>query len=661
MRNTEGRRLKLFYELSDEKFHTLDDLADELDVSKRTIFLDIKEIEPFIERAKAKLIIKKGIGYKLEPEDREAFRDAVDRVKSRFIFNSAQNKKDENYVRFYDIIALTLCSDCYLTNEQISERLYLAKSSIQMEFAIAQYVLDTYDLTINRQDKNGQMILGDELKIRLCGLQLNEYYSGISVFDEMMPVKEPFFFKSDRGKAFQKYRRIVNGVVQNHPYGFSSPMFLKCIKYLTIAEERCLTGHPIKLEESEKQFLKGFPQYKMAKEVLANTEPFWGNEEEICGLALIFLLLGSPDSALPNESLYGTMYPEARKLAGDILLMFSEKYDMSDKYQEENQEIIASYLVIILIAIRFSCARGFCYPIKNDQNGYFTNLLCSRLAYDACTYINQTYKTEISLYYFGLLHEAMCACLNRIPYKKKPLRAVVSSVNGIENCRIIGKRIEAMLPKRVDVEWIPEALGFFSSGNETHRDCDFAVCHDPGLRYRSDFPMFSVHIVPRERELEAIEDFVLWNQFALHEMWNAAIPPATVFDHYEITSMEAFMDIIANKYVADEEKIPYMQVKLLEYAQYCANSRLSFMFIERDDTKEDIFDIYRLDKNFKWGFEEVKYVVIMSVKFGRNNKLMRLVSDFAYVIMAYPEIMEQMIEEGSPDPVLKKILKIILA
>lgn len=651
--------MKLFCILSDEQFHTLDDLADELGVSKRTIFFDLKELESFLRSAGAELLPKKGIGYMIDVKKQDVFRDTVEMIRTRFVYNPCQNWRDEKIARFYDVIALMLTAERYITNEQISERLYLAKSSIQMEFGVAQYVLGTYDLEINRQNRKAPMIVGRELNLRLCGLQLNEYYSGINLVNESdsLPVEEPFFFKNERGDSFTRNRRAVIRTLTSHHYGYCSIQFLKLIKYLCIAETRYKSGYRVSFEKNKSVLLQSVPQYQMAREIFAQLDGFEQNEEEILAFTQLMLIYSSPDSVKDGADTYGEIYREADELRREIDEKLALLHDLPVEVPERIRHLRNSYLCVILFAIRFGCERQFVYPSKNDQNGYFSNLMCSKLAYDIAEIINQKYRTELSIYYIALLHEELFAEIGGIPYEKKTLRALVSSIYGIENARIISSRITSMLPRNVDVELIPELPAFVTSTMEVDLKCDFLIAHDPGLRYRSDFPLFKVSLVPKKEELTAIREYALAHHASIMDLWRESVPPFAVHDIQDMDDMEIFLDMVSAKYVSGKVLTDKVCHQLVDCAQYSANARMAWIFINHMDAKESVFDIYRFDKPVKWVYENVQNVVVMSIPFRQKRELLRLISDFSYVVMTYPEVWDRMLETNSPDAALQQILR----
>jgi transcriptional antiterminator len=162
------RKYELLYSLCDNQTHTIENLATELRVSKGTIRNDLRVLEPVMKSIGCHLTSKRGRGIELIVEDEKRFQNYYNNILSRYISCPYKNKTDKRYSDFYDIVTLILNSNCYLTQEEMADRLFISKARISKEFRKVKTVLRSYSLEISRKSTSLGMVTGSEFEYRMC-------------------------------------------------------------------------------------------------------------------------------------------------------------------------------------------------------------------------------------------------------------------------------------------------------------------------------------------------------------------------------------------------------------------------------------------------------------------------------------------------------------
>lgn len=170
---------------------TAREIADFLSVSQKTIKDDIKFInEQNIDGIK--IVSKRGYGYSLNSGSEKLKKELESFFKEKDLIL-------QNYERIAAILIILLQNGDYIRYEDIADRLFVSRSTLQKHMKKVRELLETFTLKIEHRPGYGVMIRGDEYDFRraisfyfyssIWGMLARKYILDDYQFDEMTKIK----------------------------------------------------------------------------------------------------------------------------------------------------------------------------------------------------------------------------------------------------------------------------------------------------------------------------------------------------------------------------------------------------------------------------------------------------------------------------------------
>lgn len=139
------------------------DIAAHFDVSERTLRNYVNKANASLEGI-AVLELKRGRGYRVRVQDRAAFEDwCTQQVATRGFFVPRTPEERVTYL----LNDLLLRSD-WITLQELSNILYVSKSTLSRDLQKVEERLSKYDLVLEKRSHHGIRVVGDEMSRRLC-------------------------------------------------------------------------------------------------------------------------------------------------------------------------------------------------------------------------------------------------------------------------------------------------------------------------------------------------------------------------------------------------------------------------------------------------------------------------------------------------------------
>lgn len=163
------------------RYVTLQELADKLGVSKRTIQHDVERVELWLKECglenSATLLRKQGLGICLELKG-----NAENELEALLSSQSTRGQSFDNYERRLEVAKFLLSSHDDLTLQFLADQFYVSKGVINKDLTWVSSWLKQYGLGITRRQNCGVKICGSEQKrrtamaglITLSGKRLSE-------------------------------------------------------------------------------------------------------------------------------------------------------------------------------------------------------------------------------------------------------------------------------------------------------------------------------------------------------------------------------------------------------------------------------------------------------------------------------------------------------
>ncbi|MDN4076092.1 BglG family transcription antiterminator [Fictibacillus terranigra] len=259
--------------LSKKEEITVKDLADEIDVSTRTIHRDLKELEHTLKKFDLELIKKSGVGIQIAGEEGRmedlklslfhlSYNEYTPEERQTMIFCSLLEAKEP-------VKLVSLAHDLNVTIATISNDLTKLESR-----------LSEFDLNLVRKRGYGVEITGDEKAKRRAMSQI--IAQNLNETEFLSLVKENIQKKSlhttdsisERLLGLVEKNRLlmvekaIEEVNEELPYPIADSAYIGLVVHLTLAIERILQGENINMDEAFLETLKLTPEFKAAEKII---------------------------------------------------------------------------------------------------------------------------------------------------------------------------------------------------------------------------------------------------------------------------------------------------------------------------------------------------------------------------------------------------------
>lgn len=200
------REIKILLLLLDlEDSVTTKELAETFEVSVRTIKYDLENVRDWFKDQNVLLKTRRNKGIWLEIPDSERLT-----LKNEIIEVERFETYPDQELRANQLIfRLLLASKC-LTSQELADDLQVSRNTIISDLDRVEELAQMYELTLNRQSRQGFSIIGEESKIRL----LMEYITQKEITEYDIYQIMSYFVQSGQQRKMQEVHVGVNTIFQ---------------------------------------------------------------------------------------------------------------------------------------------------------------------------------------------------------------------------------------------------------------------------------------------------------------------------------------------------------------------------------------------------------------------------------------------------------------
>lgn len=159
-----GRERKILEMLKTDEFITSSSIADQMNLSERTVQTIIKQMNYDKTVYGVHIVSKKGYGYSLEIIDQELYNKSL----SFLIDFHKSEVPDTPEGRNLYVAMQLLLSNQYITLDDLADQLYVSKSTITNTIKSVKALYSKYGIKIDARPNYGIKIICDELSRRRC-------------------------------------------------------------------------------------------------------------------------------------------------------------------------------------------------------------------------------------------------------------------------------------------------------------------------------------------------------------------------------------------------------------------------------------------------------------------------------------------------------------
>lgn len=260
------KQLIIKYLLENEKSVTSEELAKLAGITSRTIKTEIKELSRILEDSGAHLICTRGVGYQLECKDsgvRSMVRELVEYADQEHYEVPKTQPERISY-----IIKKLLMLDYYIKLDDLSEEMYISRSSLNLDMKEVRKHVKRFRLDITHLPGKGILLEGDEISKRKC---ICEYFFQHDSND-FMTNDDVMFSSIYNQKEIRFIKEMLVSVLHAYMINFSDLSIQNMVIHIFISLRRCRFYSYIQIEDAWKQKMADSSEFLAARKLKEQLE-----------------------------------------------------------------------------------------------------------------------------------------------------------------------------------------------------------------------------------------------------------------------------------------------------------------------------------------------------------------------------------------------------
>lgn len=268
-------------------------LAEQFDVSVRTIRKDLEAIEEWLNKKNFQLIKDANEGIWIPNNEEIKLKDFT---QNNSDIVTILNQKDRQAL----IVLHLLNSDTPLTIGELSEKLQISYSTVVKDLSSIEKLVNAFGLTLIRKQNYGLEITGDETNIRKSITKIiMEHVTSQYLAQIIFEGNNKKIFPSNNFveacldlQVLNELRKILVSIAEMFNCQFSDYDYIISTLNLAVTIKRIRNQHEIEFSDQQKIGISDRIQYLMAKKLTSIIEPYYDirfSEDEIIGITINLL------------------------------------------------------------------------------------------------------------------------------------------------------------------------------------------------------------------------------------------------------------------------------------------------------------------------------------------------------------------------------------
>ncbi|MCY8907603.1 BglG family transcription antiterminator [Bacillus atrophaeus] len=425
--------------LSQSRYVTVNEMAEAMQVSTRTIHRELKSIKPIMQRYNLTLDKQPGKGLKMvgSMEDKQKLLTDLSHEQHEY---SADERK-----------LLILCS---LLESQEPIKLYTLAKDLQVTNATVSYDLDEleewispFGLTLIRKRGFGIQLMGPEdAKRKIVGnlivnrLDIQMFLEAVELnIKGKTDTSEKIFGVVSKGELL-KMERVLFRLKEKTAYALSDSSYIALVVHLTFAMERIQLGETISMEAEELHTLKNTKEYSSALEIAGELEKAFGVTIPEAEVGYITIHLRSANRKYETEYKAQEIELEIALQTKRLIAFISEKIRMD---LTENRSLYEGLIAHLEPAMsRIKEGMGIYNPMKEQiKRDYFLLYMAIEEGMEK-SFPDMTFSDDEIAYlvlHFGSALE--------IKKEEAKIKALIVCSSGIGSSKMLASRLKKELPE----------------------------------------------------------------------------------------------------------------------------------------------------------------------------------------------------------------------
>lgn len=453
-------RLKKILEvcLQKDEYVKIDDLANNLKTSKRTIFREIKDVHNDLEEYDIKCVSKTGKGIKLEGS-LQAKKALLHELQSQTIFY--MNKEERQQLLLYELLRSDVVEKLfhYATIFQVSE------ATISKDLESIEAWLQTYQIYLVKKPGKGIEVIGKEKNVRKAMTDIvnqsmyeKQEHGYVNYLDSQTLLTE--LFMSDHGGSILKLlnqdvvmRILLVFEVYRHELSldrYAQNSYIGLLIHLVIAIERILKNGEMQDYENVVHMVQDTESYQQAARIahcLGTEFDIDLPESEIACIALH--IQGAKITSSKYNNANDQEIEKMQKVIRRMLATYDEATMMCLQQDETLLHGLLTHLhpTITRLKNKLSIFNPLLQQIKQEYSVLFEQTK------KACKYLEKEYVCNVNEDEVGFITMHIGAAMERMQHNlsRRKISIGVVCASGIGVSSLLSARIQTSISTPLDI------------------------------------------------------------------------------------------------------------------------------------------------------------------------------------------------------------------
>lgn len=592
------------------------EIAENIDVSEKTVRNDFKEIDEWLKvHSTALLIRKRSKGVSLEITDEERKR----LISKLNIIKPIDNSDDE--IRIFEILKAILNKHKTFTIKELSERFYVSKSIIKKDIETIDYFLTLFNLKLTTKQKIGIVVEGEERNrrnamLRFLELSRKNNPSSKHLLESLFQHHEITFVEG-------QLKKLENEL----PLPLTEGSLKNLVIHLLIAIQRIKLKNQIVLPIDELQVIKNRKEFIFSKKLAQKIGYYFAlkfPEHEIAYIALRVLggKLQYPSFAEGKPTIQ--IDPMALEFLEEIISRISKMTNIDFKQDELLYHGLSIHLHSTFNRLRHHL------PISNPMVIEIKKMYpyMFQMIYSVINELPKDLLTEIpedEMAYLVLHFQSALERINKLSGENK--RALIVCSMGIGMSQLLKSKLERKFHSLEIVGCIPSSQLKAVKNSEK---IDFVITTLP---VETDIPAIEISPLLFDYEQQKLEEFIknlernsnlsILKDFLNEDFMFMHLETVDRFDAIEKITKELF-----NKGMVKEEYI----ISTLQREKTSSTSIGGGIAIPHGDPNlviNPVIAIATFKQPINWGNEHVSIIFVLAYKQTDSTRTKQLFHDFS--------------------------------
>ncbi|QIB27627.1 BglG family transcription antiterminator [Caloranaerobacter azorensis] len=646
---------------------TINELAEQLNVSNKTIRNDLKELEDyFCSNNYGVTIVKKpriGVWIEVDEEGKRFLKQAIN--KSKIYIQPYSSEERQLY-----IIKRLLQSKGSITMQVLADELYVSRVTVFKDLEEVEKWLNKYNLKLNRRQNHGIEIEGDEKGWRKAAADLIMIFrSNDELRNVLSNTKE---IQQDSRLDFENFIQLkelfpdidVNKIEQilieaqeKMEFHLADIAYEGLLGHIVISIERLKQNKDIKMDLNQLSAIKQKKEFQIAKWISKRIEKEFNINVPECEVGFIALhVLGSKVQQNykidDTESVLENMDPLIINLANEIITLIGNI--LSVDFSQDKKLLVGLVLHLRPAINRLKYGLSLRNPLLNEIKNNYPSVFGATWAISVL--FEKHLGVKVNEEEIAYIATHIGAALERLNNKT---RAIVVCNSGIGTAQLVAVRLQKTIS---DLE-IVNIISSHDVAKMKENDFDIIISTIP-INY-SLKPVIQINPIVSPKDIERIKEYIknIENTRRFHRNINNITKMDELFNEkfiytkLDIDDKEEVIKRLGNelvKYGHVEHKFVDAALERENITSTAVGKGVAIPHGMQEYVHKPIIAVATLNKPIDWGGNKVDIVFLLALKFGSGNSTRNFFRRF-YSLLDNENILNN-IRNSSTN---KEILKIL--